>query len=84
MLKVVIVLRQLVLRIKQCIVDVVVKKHKDTLNLGSQLKVIDGLCQANLTTEFYLSPNDTLLNIQVIILQENQKKLAGTTSLNLL
>ena len=83
MLKVVIVVRQLVLRIKQCIVDVVVKKNKESLYLGSQLKVNDGFCQANLTTEFYLDPNDAVLNIQIIILQENQRKLAGTASLNL-
>lgn len=84
MLKVVLLLRQIVLRLKECEVDVVIKKHKDLVVLGSHLKVIDGLCHANLTTEFYLSPNDTTLNIQVIILQASNKKLAGNTSLNLL
>jgi len=84
MLKVVLVLRQLVLRLKESIIDVVIKKNKESVNLGSHLKVIDGLCHANLTTEFYLSPNDTVLNIQIIILQGNQRKLAGSTSLNLL
>lgn len=84
MLKVVLVLRQLVLRLKECEVDVMIRKNKDLVVLGSHLKVIDGLCHANLTTEFYLSPNDPTLNIQVIILQAAHKKLAGNTSLNLL
>jgi len=84
MLKVVLVLRQLVLRLKESEIDVVTKKHKDLVVLGSHLKVIDGLCHANLTTEFYLNPSDPSINIQVIILQGTHKKLAGNTTLNLL
>lgn len=83
MLKVMLVLRQLVLRLKEGLVDVVIKKHKESVILGSQLKVIDGLCHANLTTEFYLNPNDTVMSIQIILSQGKQRKLAGNVTINL-
>jgi hypothetical protein len=84
MLKVVFVLRQIVLRLKECEIEVFIKKHKDIVVLGSHLKLNDGLCQANLTTEFYLSPIDTNVSIQVIIMQGASKKLGGNMLLNLL
>ena len=84
MLKVVLVLRQIVLRLKEGDLGVFIKKHKDIVVLGSQLNLIEGLCQANLTSEFYLSRNDTSINLQVVVMQGANKKLGGNTLLNLL
>ena len=84
MLKVVLVLRQLLLRLKESEIDVIIKKQKEVVTLGSHLKVVDGICHANLTTEFYLNPSDTTINMQVVILQESKRKLAGKSTLNLI
>lgn len=47
MFKVVFVLRQIVLRLKESEIEVVVKKQKDTVLLGSSCKIIDGICNLN-------------------------------------
>lgn len=50
MFKVVFTLQQIVLRLKESQAEVLIKKHRETLLLGSHCQIVDGICSANLTT----------------------------------
>lgn len=50
MYKVVFVLRQVILRLKESEIEIVVKKQKDSVLLGSHCKIIDGICNISQTT----------------------------------
>ncbi len=84
MLKVVLILRQIVLRLRETEVQVIIKRKKETILLGPKYKITKGLCQANSTTEFYLTPKEPLLNIEVVFWEGNKRKLGGNTILNII
>lgn len=66
MLKVVLILKQIVLRVRKGEMYVVIKKRKESIVVGSNYKIINGVCDTNSTSEFYMSAKDPLLNIEVI------------------
>ena len=84
MFKVVFVLRQIVLRLKECDVEVMIRKKKDLITLRPCCKLLNGFSYANITTEFYIDTFDPQIHIQTILLLGNDRKLGGEANLKIL
>lgn len=50
MLKVVLILKEIALRLKESEVFVIIKKRKQTILVGPKCKITHGLCHTNSTT----------------------------------
>ena len=84
MFKVVLVLKTVVIRLKECNFDVVVRKKQTVICLASHRTISNGLCNVNHTSEFYVSEHDPTLHIQVILHLGQERKLGGDVHLPLL
>lgn len=77
MYKVVLVLRELQLRLKECLIDISVRKNTESLILISKAALHNGVCLIKETKEFFVDAVDPLFTIQFIIYQGHEKKYGG-------
>lgn len=69
MFKVVLVLKTLAIRLRECECDIVLHKDKENLILCSKLPVLHGNCAINLTKEFYVDVEDCKVTLVVYLFQ---------------